>query len=72
VSKGHSTHTTAAADIEAKLREIQSAFSRQLEERQASLRKFALVAAVGLLLLAYLLGRRRGRLRSTVVEVRRI
>jgi hypothetical protein len=60
------------ADIAAKLRELQG----EVDEVTTSARSYALVAgvvvgvvAVGI---AFTLGKRRGRRRSTVVEIRRI
>jgi hypothetical protein len=59
-------------DIEAKLREIQGTTETGAEAARGA----GLAAAVGGLLLAiviaYLLGRRRGRKRRTVVEIRRV
>jgi hypothetical protein len=59
-------------DIEAKLRQIQD--STEAGKDAARGAGMAGVVAGGLLLvvLAYLLGRRRGRKRRTVVEIRRI
>lgn len=59
-------------DIEAKLREI-----RGEVDSTASAAKPAAIAVVGvavvvLLGAAYMLGRRRGRKKSTVVEIRRV
>lgn len=59
-------------DIERKFREL----SGEVEQAQDSAKSYALVvgavAAVAVVGVAYLLGRRRGRKRSTVVEIRRI
>ncbi len=59
-------------DIEAKLREIKGE-ARETASSAApvgiAVGAVALVAVVGI---AYFLGRRRGRKRSTVVEIRRI
>lgn len=59
-------------DIEAKLREI----SGDVDERVESARPQILAGAVGgvilVALVAYLLGRRGGRRRSALVEIRRI
>lgn len=61
-----------SADIRAKLRQV----AGEAEEATASARSAASTAApvaVAILLgLAYLLGRRRGKRQSTVVEVRRL
>jgi hypothetical protein len=60
------------ADIEAKLRQIQGGAESGVDAaRGAGLA--AGIAGVGLLVLvAYLLGRRRGRRRRTIVEIKRI
>jgi hypothetical protein len=60
------------ADLEAKMRELQG----EVETTTTSAKEYALVAgAVGLVVVvsvAFLIGRRRGKKKSTVVEVRRL
>ena len=60
------------ADIEAKLREIKG----EVDETASSAKPFALaavvVAGVAVVAFAYVMGRRKGRKRTTVVEVRRV
>lgn len=59
-------------DLEAKFRELTGEVGGQVE---AARPQMLTVAAAGVLLavvLAYLLGRRSGRKRSTVVEIRRV
>jgi hypothetical protein len=64
--------TVSRDDIERKLREIRG----EAGEVAESGRSYALIAAAAtaaaVVALAYLLGRRKGRRRSTVVEVRRV
>jgi hypothetical protein len=59
-------------DLEAKFRELQS----EVEVVEDEARNYALVAAVGAVVVvvavAFLLGRRKGRKRGTVVEIRRL
>jgi hypothetical protein len=59
-------------DLEAKLRELQG----EVEETKESVLSTALtvgaVVLVGVVAVAFLLGRRKGRRRTTLVEVRRI
>jgi len=59
-------------DIESKLRELQGEVDTNLE----SARTVGLAAGIGvailLVLVAYMLGRRRGKKRLTVLEIRRI
>ena len=59
-------------DIEAKLRELEGAAREQVESPRSTAVTVGAVALVVLLLLAYLLGTRKGRKRSTVVEIRRV
>jgi hypothetical protein len=66
------TTSITRADIEAKLREIQGG----TEVGGDAAKGAGIAAGLGLLLLtilvAYLLGRRKGRKRRTVVEIRRV
>ena len=59
-------------DLESKFRELQG----EVESAGESARSYALVvgavAVVAVVGVAYLFGRRRGKRRSTVVEVRRV
>lgn len=59
-------------DIEAKLREITGQVERGVEAAKPKLMPAIAAAAAGVVVLAYVLGRRRGRRRSTVVEIRRV
>lgn len=58
-------------DIEDRLRELTGGIEETASEARASLVGVAGGAAVALILLAYLLGRRSGHRRSAVVEIRR-
>jgi hypothetical protein len=66
------TRSVTRADIEAKMREIQGG----TEVGGDAAKGVGVAAGLGLLLLAvlvaYLLGRRKGRKRRTVVEIRRV
>lgn len=59
-------------DLEAKLRELQG----EVEETKESVLSTAItvgaVVLVGVVAVAFLMGRRRGKKRTTIVEVRRI
>jgi hypothetical protein len=59
-------------DIEAKLREIQGGASVGADAAKGAGLAAGLFAVAVVVLLAYLFGRRRGRRRRTVVEVRRV
>jgi hypothetical protein len=60
------------ADIEAKFREIQGQFDTVAAGSKRTLVAAAAAGGVVLLLVVYVLGRRAGRKRSTVLEIRRI
>ena len=58
--------------IEAKLREIRGEVDTTTEAAKPAVMTIALVAGAVLIGAAYLLGKRKGRKRQTVVEVRRV
>ena len=60
------------ADIDAKLREVRGEVEETAEEAKGTGLIVAGVAAVALLAIVFLLGKRRGRRKSTVVEIRRV
>jgi len=60
------------ADIEAKLAEIRGVTDDTAEVAEGAAKTCLVVAGVGVVVVAFLLGRRRGRNKSTIVEVRRI
>jgi hypothetical protein len=59
-------------DIEAKLRAIQSDVVERVESKRSTVLTGVSVAAVLLLILVYLLGRRTGKRKTTIVEIRRV
>ena len=59
-------------DIEAKLRELQARVEDEAEQAKPSIIRVGAAVAAGVIVLVYLMGKRRGRIRSTVVEVRRV
>ncbi len=59
-------------DIERKLREIRGEAAEVAESGRSYALAAAVAAAVAVVAMAYLFGRRRGRRRTTVVEVRRV
>lgn len=59
-------------DIEAKLRELESDAREHVASARTTLVTAGVVAALLVILIAFLLGRRGGRQRSTVVEIRRV
>ena len=59
-------------DLENKFRELEGEAREQVESARSTAITAGVIALVVLLLLAFLLGRRKGRHRSTVVEIRRV
>lgn len=59
------------ADIESKLRGIQGGVTKQLEDKKQSL--IAGMGGLGLIfmIIVYLMGRRSGKRKTTLVEIRR-
>ena len=60
------------ADIEAKLAQIRGVADDTTEVAEGAAKTGLVIAGVGVVVVAFLLGRRRGRKKSTIVEVRRI
>ena len=58
-------------DIESRFREIQGDVIAAEDEARTSLASVVVVAGVVIVVIAFVLGSRRGRKRRTVVEVRR-
>jgi hypothetical protein len=67
-----STDRITRDDLEDKFRELEGEAREQVESARSTAITAGVVALVVLLLLAFLLGRRKGRHRSTVVEIRRV
>jgi hypothetical protein len=59
-------------DLEAKFREVKGEVDQRAFAAKESARPFIIGAGVLVLLLAYLIGKRVGKTKSTVVEIRRI
>jgi hypothetical protein len=59
-------------DIEAKLRAIQSDVVERVESKRPAVLSGAGIAALIFLILVYLLGRRAGKRKTTIVEIRRV
>lgn len=60
------------SDIESKLREIRTQVEGTAEAARPALFTTGAVGLVLLVVVVFLLGRRRGRSRTTVVEIRRV
>ncbi|MHB1504298.1 MAG: hypothetical protein ACYCTL_09510 [Acidimicrobiales bacterium] len=59
-------------DVETKLRQLSGEVGSQVSEAKPALVTTGVGIAIVLLAIAYLLGRRGGRKRSAVVEIRRV
>ena len=60
------------ADIEAKLAQIKGVTDDTTEVAEGAAKTGLVVAGVVVVVIAFLLGRRRGHKKSTIVEVRRV
>jgi len=70
--KDEVTPKITRADLEAKLTEINAELSETGEAIKPTATAIGIGALVVILILAFLLGRRKGQQRSTIVEVRRL
>ncbi|MFM8648799.1 MAG: hypothetical protein ACKODY_03380 [Actinomycetota bacterium] len=59
-------------DIEAKLKGLQGDVQTKVDDRRSTVVTVGVVAGVVVVALFYVLGRRSGRRRSAVVEIRRV
>jgi hypothetical protein len=64
--------TIRRSDLEAKMRELQGEVTETRESATSTLLTVGAVVVVGVVAVAFLWGRRKGKKRTTVVEVRRI
>jgi hypothetical protein len=60
------------ADIESKLHEMRGEVEQTAEAAKTPLLAIAGAVAVAIVIIAFQLGKRRGRRKSTVVEIRRV
>jgi hypothetical protein len=67
-----SAQQVSRADIEAKLREIKGEVDTTANRAKVPVLLIGTVTVVGVIGVAYLLGRRRGKTKTTVVEVKRV
>ena len=58
--------------LEAKFRELTGGVTEEVDEIRSQAMAIGLAVVVATVAIVYLIGRRRGRRRSTIVEVRRI
>ena len=67
-----STAKITRDDLEAKLRQIAGEVDDKVEDARPNIIAGAVAVAVVIAVLAFLFGRRSGRMRSAVVEIRRV
>jgi hypothetical protein len=60
------------SDIEHKFRELQTELTTAAEGAKSKMVAIGAAAGVAVLLVAYVLGRRSGKKKSTIVEIRRL
>jgi hypothetical protein len=65
-------HTVTRDDLERRFAALQGDLKGRLDERASSVKTIAGVGAVLLVLIVYLLGRRSGKRKTTLVEIRRL
>jgi hypothetical protein len=59
-------------DLEAKFRAVQGDMQSKLDDKKPSLLTGAVIGGVLLLLLVFLIGKRSGKKKTTLVEIRRV
>jgi hypothetical protein len=65
-------HRVTRDDLEAKMRELQGGAQDQVSSARGTLLAAGGVVAAILLLIVFLLGRRAGKQRTTIVEIKRV
>lgn len=59
-------------DLETRFRQLQDSVQGRVEDKKQTLLTAGVVAGVVLLLIVFLLGSRRGKKKTTLVEIRRV
>lgn len=59
-------------DLESKFRDVQTGLQGKIDDKKQTLMTVAVVAGVLLLLVFFLLGKRSGKRKTTLVEIRRV
>jgi hypothetical protein len=65
-------HKITKADLEAKFAGLQSGAAHTVADAKQKLMAAAAVGGIVVVVLAFLLGRRNGRKKNTIVEIRRV
>lgn len=68
---GKIEHTVSKDDIEAKFRELQGDVNEQAESAWSTVAAIGAVVAVVVVIGVFVFGKRRGKKKTTVIEVRR-
>jgi hypothetical protein len=71
MSRPASSERVEKSDIEDALRSLQGGITDEIESRKQQVLMAVGIAAALLLVVAYLMGKRRGRRKTTFVEIRR-
>jgi hypothetical protein len=71
-SNGKRKGAVTRADIEAKLDQIRGVTDEQVEKAEEATKAALIAGGILLIIVAFLLGKRRGSKKSTIVEIRRI
>ncbi|MFN8105697.1 MAG: hypothetical protein U0U69_14670 [Acidimicrobiia bacterium] len=71
MARAQTESQVSRSDIEAKVREIESAITAPVEAAKPSIMATGIVMTVIVVIVAYLFGRRIGTKRSAIVEVKR-
>ena len=59
-------------DLESRFRQLQDSVQGRVEDKKKTLATVGLVGGVALLLIVFMLGVRRGKKKTTLVEIRRV
>jgi len=59
-------------DLEAAFRDLQGTVESRVDDARGTVVRAGVAALVVVVLIAFLLGRRRGRKKNTIVEIRRV
>jgi hypothetical protein len=59
-------------DLETRFRQLQDSVQGRVEDKKQTVMTVGIVAGVLLLLIVFFLGNRRGRKKTTLVEIRRV
>lgn len=67
-----STHPVTRDDIESRLRSLQTGVTERVGEARSTLVAVGVAVGAVVLVATFLLGKRKGKRRSTIVEIRRV